>query len=43
VVKTDSTYVLDLSREQAKILEIPDSLYDLAIDVVYQFNHPSER
>jgi hypothetical protein len=41
IVLTDSTYVLELSREQAHILEIPDSIYDLAVDIVDQYNNPS--
>jgi hypothetical protein len=42
IVPTDSVYILDLSREQAHILEIPDSIYDLAIDIVNQYNNPSK-
>jgi hypothetical protein len=35
---SDSTYVLNLTHDEAIILGIPDSIYVIATDVVNNFN-----
>lgn len=41
--KEDSTYVLNLSQEDARTLNIPDSLYVKAVAITNSLNHPDEN